>query len=314
MLSNDDAGPSGDDELSSDDSINLNDSRGTRRRKRKAKRKRDKAARARLEQVRSYQRMPKLPDFAGTKYIQYRINLVSLFKTFKLWTLISGEREMPDKVKDPQGYLEYMEDDQVAGDRIVRSLDLGLQLAVDVIPLAKDKFKHLEKQFAQKQDSEALDSWSKLTGLRFNPTRMTWNEFLLLYHKYIAEMAQHGMILDDSTRCMALQGAVKHVFNTRQIVLVIKKENLTEARLKDEIQAEHQRMKGNNPTWKRDPDEDELDEPVFLGMTYTGANDDPPGTKRKFNHEDTAYCTYHDKYGHWTRNCRSKNNDNHDGR
>ena len=69
---------------------------------------------------------------------------MSLFKAFKLWTLISGEREMPDKVKDTQGYLEYMEDDQVAGDRIVRSLDLGLQLAVDAIPLAKDKFKHLE--------------------------------------------------------------------------------------------------------------------------------------------------------------------------
>ncbi len=113
MPSNDDAGPSGDDEPSSDDSINSNDSRGTRRRKRKAKRERAKAARARLEQVRSYQRMPKLPDFAGTKYIQYRINLVSLFKTFKLWTLISGEREMPDKDKDPQGYLKYMEDDQV---------------------------------------------------------------------------------------------------------------------------------------------------------------------------------------------------------
>ena len=143
---------------------------------------------------------------------------------------------------------------------------------------------------------------------------MTWNEFLLLYHKYIAEMAQHDMILDDSTRCMALQGAVKHVFNTRQIVLVIKKENLTQARLKDEIQAEHQRMKGNNPTWKRDPDEDELDEPAFMGMTYAGANDDPRGTKRKFNLEDTAYCTYHEKYGHWTRDCRCKNNHNHDGR
>jgi hypothetical protein len=227
--------------------------------------------------------------------------LVSLFKTFKLWTLISGEREMPDKVKDPQGYLEYMEDDQVAGDRIVRSLDLGLQLAVDVIPLAKDKFKHLEKQFAQKQESEALDSWSKLTGLRFNPTRMTWNEFLLLYRKYIAEMAQHGMILNDPTRCMVLQGAVKHVFNTRQIVLVIKKESLTEARLKDEIQAEYQRMKGNNSTWKHNPDEDELEEPKFMGMINAGAKNDSRGTKRKFNHEDTAYCTYHEKYGHWTR-------------
>ena len=169
-----------------------------------------------------------------------------------------------------------MEDDLIANDRIIRSLDHGIQLAVHDIPLAKDKFQHLEAQYGKKDPANAFDSWMRLNALKLDPTTMTWNNLLTKYYKCISEVLQHGVTVTPEQRKMTLSGAVSKIINVRQITGMLKREDVTEKTLVEEISSEYQRMRANEPTWKRDDDDpDTIDNATFAGLTQRPTEERP---------------------------------------